>query len=289
METPPSREPKLSVWIVTLNRQIHRDEYAICVKYIEERAQQKAKKYKDHSEAFRYVMGSLLPSLVMRNQNNGLSPHKWYIKATSSGKEYLHTVADSKVLGFSTGWAESAVAIGYSYGRKSQIVNIGIDIMLLTLPRDVSAGKYVEAFAHKLTQNEDVLLDRRMKDDVILRRLCILLTLKTAYIKALGQPTGFDYGRIDCDIPQEVIKVDGKVLKGWEFRLFKANLGVVRKGLLIEEAYQCTTAMYRGWDKTVFVWEEDQKETARWLDFIPIDLVLSSLSPKSSESKASTS
>jgi 4'-phosphopantetheinyl transferase len=128
-----------------------------------------------------------------------------------------------------------------------------------------------------------------MKDDVILRRLCILLTLKSAYIKALGQPTGFDYSRIDCDIPQEIIKVDGRVLKGWEFRLFKANLGVVRKGLLIEETYQCTTAMYRGWEKTVFVWDEDQREMARWLDFIPIDLVLSSLSSSLSESKESTS
>jgi 4'-phosphopantetheinyl transferase len=61
--------------------------------------------------------------------------------------------SDSKVLGFSTGWAESAVSIAYSYGRKSQIVNIGIDIMQLTLPRDVSAGKHVEALAHKVRSN----------------------------------------------------------------------------------------------------------------------------------------
>lgn len=130
-------------------------------------------------------------------------------------------------------------------------------------------------------------MDRRLHDDVILRRLCILLTIKMAYIKALGQPPGFDFSRIDCDIPEETVKVDGKLLIGWEFRLFKANLGVVRRELLIEETYQCSTAVYRGWDETRFIWEENEQELAGWVHFIKTDTVLGSLSssPTHTESK----
>lgn len=135
----------------------------------------------------------------------------------------------------------------------------------------------------KLTHNEKTLLDTESQDEVVLRRLCIILTVKSAYVKALGQPLGFDYGRIDCDIPNEIIRIDGKPLKGWEIRLFKSNLGVVRKGLLIEETYQCSTAMYRNLDKTIFVWEEDRKEMTSWCHFIPIDTVLQSLQQPTSK------
>ena len=141
-----------------------------------------------------------------------------------------------------------------------------------------------------MTKAEETLLGRKLNVDVVLRRLCVLLTIKTAYIKALGQPPGFDFSRIDCDIPEETVKVDGRLLKGWEFRLFKANLGVVRKGLLIEETYQCSTAVYRGWDETRFIWEENEREIANWVHFITTDTVLGSLnpSPTRTDSKSAT-
>jgi hypothetical protein len=41
--------------------------------------------------------------------------------------------------------------MAYAHGLKSQVVNIGIDVMQLVLPRGVSARKYVEAFAHKVS------------------------------------------------------------------------------------------------------------------------------------------
>ena len=129
-------------------------------------------------------------------------------------------------------------------------------------------------------------MDSKLKDEVILRRLCILLTLKSAYTKALGQPAGFDFSRVDCNIPEETIFVDGKPLKGWEFRLFKANLGVVRKGLLLEETYQCSCAIYRDCEETRFIWEENPKEMEKWLRFITTDMVLDDLQPSSSSSSS---
>lgn len=117
-----------------------------------------------------------------------------------------------------------------------------------------------------------------MKDDVTLRRLCVILTLKTAYIRALGRQLGFDLSRVDCDIPQQMIRVDGSVLTGWEFRLFKANLGVDRNGILVEETYQCAVAIFRGGNQPcAFIWGGEPTKTGRWLHFRTLDDLLHSL------------
>jgi len=124
----------------------------------------------------------------------------------------------------------------------------------------------------QLTPLELSFLSPDLPDDVVLRRLYILWTVKESYTKALGQPFGFDFSRIECNIPEETINVDGQPLRGWEFRLFKANLGIVRKEQLVEEVYQCTCAIYRGGEKTRFVWtREEKKETDKWLRFVRVD------------------
>ncbi|KAF8750067.1 hypothetical protein RHS01_09588 [Rhizoctonia solani] len=110
-------------------------------------------------------------------------------------------------------------------------------------------------------------------DEVKLRRLYILWTLKESYTKALGQPIGFDFSRIECDIPHRQIRVDGEPLLGWEFRLFRANTGVLRKGTLVEESYQCTTAIYRGGNTTKLLWEHEDGvgEGDKWLRFVRVE------------------
>lgn len=122
-----------------------------------------------------------------------------------------------------------------------------------------------------MTPLECSFLAPDLQPDVVLRRLYILWTLKEAYTKALGQPLGFDFSRIECNIPNEEITVDGELLRGWEFRLFKANVGILRKGVLFEEVYQCVCAMYRGGDQTRFVWSEKPRELDKWLRFVTVD------------------
>jgi len=127
---------------------------------------------------------------------------------------------------------------------------------------------------------------------VVLRRLYILWTVKESYIKALGQPPGFDFSRIECRIPDEEVYVDGKRLNGWEFRLFKANLGVLRGGeegsifkgyehlsgepILKEEVYQCCMTIYRGGDRDgcVFKWSDKPKETDKYLRFVTLEAMI---------------
>ena len=58
-----------------------------------------------------------------------------------------------------------------------------------------------------------------------MRRLCVLLALKQAYIKAIGQPMGFDWSRLEFNIPDKKATGDGRPLNGWEFRVWSSELG----------------------------------------------------------------
>lgn len=82
---------------------------------------------------------------------------------------------------------------------------------------------------------------------------------------------GFDWSRLEFNIPEETCTGDGQPLLGWEFRLYKAQLGVQRKGVMVEESYQCVTAHFRGTPGTKFVWQDSNKDLESWVQFINID------------------
>jgi 4'-phosphopantetheinyl transferase len=129
-----------------------------------------------------------------------------------------------------------------------------------------------------------------LSDEIKLRRLYILWTIKESYTKALGQPIGFDFARIECDIPKRIIRVDGEALQGWEFRLFRAHTGVLRSGTLIEESYQCTTAIYRGNQATKLLWEQDEGgDTDKWLRFVRVEDLIHYVKTHISQKPATTS
>jgi len=50
----------------------------------------------------------------------------------------------------------------------------------------------------------------------------LIWTLKEAYTKALGLGLGFDFKRIEYDKAKNRVKVDGIILKGWTFDIFRA-------------------------------------------------------------------
>lgn len=49
----------------------------------------------------------------------------------------------------------------------------------------------------------------------------LIWTLKEAYTKALGLGLGFDFKRIEYDKTKNRVKVDGIILKGWAFDIFR--------------------------------------------------------------------
>ena len=102
----------------------------------------------------------------------------------------------------------------------------------------------------------------------------MLLALKDAYIKAIGQPMGFDYSRLEFDVPNSRVTADGNSIVGWEFRIFGAKLGVARGTKLKQEEYQCVCAFYRGTPDSTFVFHNDPQMLESWVQFINIDQMM---------------
>jgi len=107
-----------------------------------------------------------------------------------------------------------------------------------------------------------------------LRRLCIILALKQAYIKAIGQPVGFDWSRLEINFPQRTAHGDGHPLQGWEFRIFEAKVGVARGTQLVQERYQCVCAFFRGTRESNFIMYDSVKDLEKWVQFINIDQMM---------------
>src|SRR6201996_1467987 len=85
-------------------------------------------------------------------------------------------------------------------------------------------------FPPQLTRQEEQSLSiEKYGEERAVRRLNIILSLKQAYLKAMGQPIGFDFLWINCDVVKEVITVDHSTLDGWEFNILTANIDSHKK------------------------------------------------------------
>ena len=143
----------------------------------------------------------------------------------------------------------------------------------------LSAQKLTKNHLHrKLTPLEISFIPPTEQPEVILRRLCIMLALKEAYIKAIGQPIGFDYSRLEFNLPGESARGDGYPLTGWEFRLWQSQIAVMRDDGEVEtQSYQCASAFFRGTPESVFIWQKDRKELESWVQFLNIDQLITVL------------
>lgn len=78
--------------------------------------------------------------------------------------------------------------------------------------------------------------------------------MKEAYTKALGIGLGFDFSKVEFDVVRSVVRIDGKVPKGWKFSKFVVHAG--------EDLYEGVVAEYIGGEDTVVVSEVDPHD---WL------------------------
>ncbi|KAG9094900.1 hypothetical protein FRC06_010353, partial [Ceratobasidium sp. 370] len=258
------KEPLLHSWIITLGRQATADEFSMCLRVLDAKSYEKIISIPDPDEAWKSLVGRLIPYVLMDQRKAPRT--SWSLKETKFGKPYIDHGNDQKTIGYNITHTHNIVGMACAIGPKHKVWNIGIDAMRISAIPGTSVDDYIESLIHKLTPLEMSFLTPDLPDEVKLRRLYILWTIKESYTKALGQPIGFDFARIECDIPKRVIRVDGEPLQGWEFRLFRAHTGVLRAGALIEESYQCTTAIYRGGQPTRLLWDQDEGgDTDKWL------------------------
>jgi len=74
--------------------------------------------------------------------------------------------------------------------------------------------------------------------------------LKEAYTKALGLGLGFDFRRVEFDVVNRIVRVDGQIPQGWHFSMFTIKDG--------EDLYQGVVAEQLG-GKTTEVVSESMK------------------------------
>jgi 4'-phosphopantetheinyl transferase len=79
-------------------------------------------------------------------------------------------------------------------------------------------------------------------------------TLKEAYTKALGLGLGFDFQRVEFDVVNLVVRVDGQIPQGWHFTMF-----VIQDG---EDLYQGVVAEQVGGSSTQVV---NESMNPNWL------------------------
>ncbi|KAJ7614899.1 hypothetical protein FB45DRAFT_936357 [Roridomyces roridus] len=274
------------VWMLSLNREYSLEEYSECHKVVAECVPHANIPFDPpNADSFRQVMTHLLPLLMMRHRR--IPRAKWRDCVTQNGKHWIEQTPDDmppekflhSMIGYHLAFETSLCGMAMTQGIQRKVVNIGLGIKQVAVePRGVSVKAYTESMSHKLTATELSLLEPSLGDEVVLRRLCIILSLKQAYIKAIGQPTGFDWARLEFNIPAKTALGDNHPLQGWEFRIFRAKLGVARRDVLVEEHYQCVCAFFRGTKESTFVWYETVKDLESWVQFINIDQMVKVIS-----------
>ncbi|KAF5329500.1 hypothetical protein D9619_009085 [Psilocybe cf. subviscida] len=270
------------VWMLSLNREYTKAEYHLVYNLCKTCFPETNYKYDaSNADSFRVVMTQLLPVLMMRHRR--VPRAKWQDHRTPAGKHWIELVPDGSgrprnplSIGYQLTFSNSLCGMAVTQGLPSQVVHIGLGIRQLKVePRGVTLATFFESNAHKLTQLEITNITAGgVGEDVVLKRLCINLALKDAYVKALGQPLGIDYSRLQFDLPNRTAICDGNPMIGWEFRLFGAKLGVARGIMLKEEQYECVCAYYRGNPATTFIFYPTPQELENWVQFINIDQLM---------------
>ncbi|KAI0077014.1 hypothetical protein K474DRAFT_1174996 [Panus rudis PR-1116 ss-1] len=276
-------ECPILVWMMVYNRPFKPEEYEkvyqtvqICVPHAQILYEPGSKEMAVKSMAY------LMPLLMMRHRR--IPRSKWRDSALPNGKRWIEQAWDRRVdpmrrmhsfIGYHIGMCNNLIGMVMVQGRQRDIVTSGIGIQQLgTVPPDTSISDYLESNYHKLTQREIESLGE--DEETMLRRLCLLLALKKAYLEATGN-TMVDHTIIEFDIPNEKVYHDGKPLDGWEFRVWTSALNVSPTGNLedlVDQEYQCATAFFRGHRGSRFIWQRDRKQLESWVQFLSVDQLL---------------
>ncbi|KAI0356587.1 hypothetical protein OH77DRAFT_1452511 [Trametes cingulata] len=219
----------MEVWAVTLDTTAVNDLEELYQKgllLVDEASQIHLRKYYHRIDSVRGLIGRLLPRLLLNER--GIPVGSMRFSKTQAGKPYIATELTPPI-GYNITHDNGIVAMAYSSGNglfpDPPAYRVGIDVMLLQLPKRDTFPGFVEVFSDQLTDLErEILLppppSPPLSKDEGLRRFFLIWTLKEAYTKALGLGMGFDFSRIEYDVPNDIVRIDGQIPRGWDFARF---------------------------------------------------------------------
>ncbi|KAH6912197.1 hypothetical protein BKA70DRAFT_1266956 [Coprinopsis sp. MPI-PUGE-AT-0042] len=267
--------------MLSLNREYSLAEYEECWKLCQKCINYTTFPHEPRNvNSFRKMITAMLPLLMMRHRR--IPRAKWKDNVNSTGKHWIQQSPDDipkekyphSMIGYHLAIGQSLCGMAMTQGEQRKVTNIGLGIIQYGVePGGTTIASYIESQTHKLTAFELESLQGQ-PEPVMLRRMCILLALKNAYISAIGQPVGFDFARLEFDVINSKATGDGSALNGWEFRVFTANLGVARGSKLVHEQYECVCAFYRENSEVRFIWHQTPRELESWVQFINIDQMI---------------
>ncbi|TFK93921.1 hypothetical protein K466DRAFT_537224 [Polyporus arcularius HHB13444] len=220
----------MEVWAVTLDATALNslDElYQTALSILDDESRSQVQKYYHRIDSIRGLIGRLLPRLLLKR--NGTPVSTMAFAKTQAGKPYI-TTPITPPIGYNITHDNGVVAMAFSSGPDlypdPPAYRIGVDVMLLQLPKRDTFPGFVEVFSEQLTNLERSVLipppsAPPLSQQEQLRRFYLIWTLKEAYTKALGLGMGFDFSRIEYDVPNDVVRIDGVIPRGWEFTRFE--------------------------------------------------------------------
>ncbi|KAI0752225.1 4'-phosphopantetheinyl transferase superfamily [Irpex lacteus] len=224
----------------------YRELYQQALPILDQTSREQVEKYYHFIDSFRGLVGRLLIRQLL--SDHGVPLQAMTFASTPARKPYITTRDLHEPIGYNITHDNGVVAMAYASGSElypdPPAYRVGIDVMLLQLPRRITYAEFVESVSDQLTPYERGILEpqKPIEQEEALRRFYLIWTLKEAYTKALGLGLGFDFSRIEYDVLQDVVRIDNVIPQGWEFIRFDLQRG--------DDAYVGVVAQYVGEDKT---------------------------------------
>ncbi|KAF9485383.1 4'-phosphopantetheinyl transferase [Pholiota conissans] len=232
--------------------------YLKALSLVDEESRTRIKKFYHRVDSCRTLIGRLLVRVMLKER--GVSPLQTTFARTTAGKPFIANQILEPPIAYNITHDNNLVAMVVAPGTHNPpAFSIGIDVMKLRIPGRETLRSFINTVGDQLTILEHQLLRPLVSEDELLKRFFWMWTLKEAYTKALGLGLGFDFSRIEFDVINKIVKVDGNIPEGWRFNMFMINDG--------EDAYEGVVAEYVGGIPTEVI-EGDSKDWLRVYDAV---------------------
>ncbi|KAK0206294.1 hypothetical protein DFS33DRAFT_1372650 [Desarmillaria ectypa] len=245
----------MQVWAVHYDPTLFSEDlYHAGLSVVDPESATRIKKFFRREDACRTLIGRLLPCMMLRDR--GVLPQAMAFGVTEARKPYITTPYLDPPVAFNISHDNGLVAMAFGPGTANPpSFTVGIDVMKVRIPGRESFKSFVETVGDQLTLLERrCLLSPEVSQYEALRRFFWIWTIKEAYTKALGLGLGFDFSRLEFDVTSDIIRVDGAVPPGWQFKKFELVQG--------HDVYLGVVAEFTGGTETTIT---SENEAHPWL------------------------